>query len=211
MQQLWRGISEEITDGILLFENIPDIVESPLILPTQNLDTTLTQTFLNVPSITSSFDTNSKVYYLQLVSNTTFYIIEQPPKEFFWLGPHFNVPEESIRICTTITPPITVDVIQQHLLRHGITKDDIGSNILLDLICEEDQFTIAKISKVYNLTVKVCIYAQQNPRLDNEWELLPTLVETVSKGICLAKGVEFTKNMTLKKKWKTFLKNKFSL
>ena len=83
--------------------------------------------------------------------------------------------------------------------------------VLLDIICSEQLFTLAKISKVDDATMEVVLYVQRNKELENDWIKMPSLTKIVSKATCLAKHVTLTKKMVLNKKWKTFLKTTFYL
>jgi hypothetical protein len=207
----WIGISETNSDGILIFSEISDITESPELLQNELLDSNLIQNFLDNSSIVSSLSTENKEYYLQLVSDSTFYITTQPPQQFFTLGPFFNVQLEPILLPSKITTYITIDEIQQNFLRHGITKKDIDTLALFDIECGQMHFTLAKIFKVFESTVKVIIYVQKNIGLDEEWIQMDNMKKIFSKEKCIAKNIELTKNGVLKIKWRSFIENKYQI
>ena len=48
----WKRVSDEMKDGIILFESYPQIIECSQVLVLQELDLKLIQTFMNAPSIT---------------------------------------------------------------------------------------------------------------------------------------------------------------
>jgi hypothetical protein len=195
-----------------LFTEIPDITESPQHLIPNDFDSNLIQTLLNTSSIIAYFDTNIKSYYLQLFSNSTFYIIDPSINQIFSFGPHYNNNNISnLSSKKTQEIGITVDELQQHFLRNGIVQEDIGSNVIINMQCGQLPFTLGKIKKVTNQQVTISIYNQQNIGLDEEWQLLNSFTKKVSKESCLIKGIEFTKNMVLKKKWKIYLEKNYEI
>jgi hypothetical protein len=107
---------------------------------------------------------------------------------------------------------ITVDDVQQHLLRFGIVDSDIGSMVILDLACGNQPFMLAEVVSVQDLTFKMIPYVQGEPfDFNAKWTKASGLACSASKSKVLAKGVTLTKTGSLKRRWKLFLKQQFQV
>jgi len=80
----------------------------------------------------------------------------------------------------------------------------------VNLHCGNFPFYLAKVVEIKEDLVVCNPFVQHGTfTFDNKWFQLCYAPQTISKDKIIAKGVTFTQNMTLKKKWKIYLKNTF--
>ena len=207
----WIGSAENNSVGILLFSFLPDVNDSPEECTIKELDCKIISTFMSNSGIVENLDTANKEYYLILQTNSIFYINQQATFPFFSLGTYIHIAHEIAVLPNDVNLMITVDDVQQHLLCFGIVDQDIGSLVILDLACGTQSFTLAEVVSVQDITFKIIPYVQQNFDLNKEWTKVSSLASSVSKSKVLAKRVTLTKHGILKKRWKSFLQQKFQL
>ena len=207
----WIGSSENNSVGILLFSFLPDVDDSSEESTIEKLDCCIISKFMTHSSIVENLDTVNLEYYLILQTNFTFYIDQQAKFPFFSLGSYLHVASEIPAIPNDANIVITVDDVEQHLLRFGIVYDDIGSLVILDFPCGSQPFTLAEVVSVQDTTLKMVPYVQQSFDLSKEWTKASPLAHSISKNKVLAKHVTLTKHGILKKRWKSFLQQKFQL
>jgi hypothetical protein len=79
---------------------------------------------------------------------------------FFKLGPFYIVPEEPTVYGSHINKFIDIDIIQQHLIRFGIVRGDIGSIIIAKVSFGNFSFTIGTINEVEQNSIQIIPFGQ---------------------------------------------------
>ena len=208
----WNGLSSEDKNGIIVFHSFPNVEQSPNLYDPQELDLDLINNLLNNSSITNNLDPESHEFYLQLQTNSFFYFSSTSSQQLFHLGPYHVLDNPPITYAPNVNNFITTDFIQQHLLRYSVVESDINSNIVVNLHCGNFPFYLAKVVEIKEDLVVCNPFVQHGTfTFDNKWFQLCYAPQTISKDKIIAKGVTFTQNMTLKKKWKIYLKNTYNL
>jgi hypothetical protein len=106
---------------------------------------------------------------------------------------------------------ITVDEIQQHLLYHSVTSDDIDNLILLDVECNNFPFTLGYVIDVDDETVTVEIYVSSSNEVIGPWNAVSDLIRQLPKIFCFSKKVQLTQKNTLKKRFVNQICKKYNL
>ena len=213
LEETWKGIQTSNNNGILLFSSFPDISENPLLIPPKPLDLELIKDLIKNPSITNSFETSCTEFYLYLQSNSTFYLIEDPPEFLFSFGFFFTQIEKVVYNSEGLNREITTDEIEQHFLRYGIQNTDVGSIVIVNIPIRVSTFYFGCIVQINEFSVKIHPVVQRSEQwnLDEKWEELSKVTVEISMEKILAKDVKFTKTFILTKKWKNYLKIQYNL
>ena len=124
------------------------------------MDLTIIDTILNTDTITQHLDSLHKEWYLKLFSNNTFYFQSSPSNSFFpENGPLLELQSTNMESEEKEEPMIiSVDTIQQHLLRYGITEEHINKFILAHVECNGLSFLLGKITHVKDFKVTTDVY-----------------------------------------------------
>ena len=213
LEETWKEIQTSNNNGILLFSSFPDISENPLLIPPKPLDLELIKDLIKNPSITNSFETSCTEFYLYLQSNSTFYLIEDPPEFLFSFGFFFTQMEKVVYNSEGLNREITTDEIEQHFLRYGIQNTDVGSIVIVNIPIRVSTFYFGHIVQINEFSVKIHPVVQRSEQwnLDEKWEELSKVTVEISMEKILAKDVKFTKTFILTKKWKNYLKIQYNL
>jgi hypothetical protein len=210
LDQQWIGLESNNSNGIILFKSQMGWNEHPDLFQPFDVDRKLINGVLNNYEIMRYLDTNNASWMYKFYADSTFYFDDSGEKDMFPLkGPWLDQIITDIVLPTKKVPKITVDEIQQHLLRYGITSDDIGSFILADVECNNLPFLVGKVVKVSAPNCVVQIYIAEGDPFNTTWSVVPKLVKSIPIGSIFQKHVRFTKKMGLKKKFVTDLQNNY--
>lgn len=197
----WFGLEGSSSDGIILFYQLPFHYEIPFQHNYQSLDLDIIDIIIKTPTITKYLDSIHLQWYLKLFSNNTFYF-KSPLKSFFpEIGPLLNIQSNDNESEDEDEPQIiTVDAIQQHLLRYGVTEEDKGKFILAHFQCYGLSFLLGKVVKVDDSEIKVHIYFCEVDWKTTKWTPVPNYYEIIQKKDVFKVGVQLSKKETLDKK-----------
>jgi hypothetical protein len=210
LDQEWIGLETDKLHGIILFKSQMELEEKPELLQPSDIDRKSINDILNNYEIMRYLDTQNASWMFKLYSDSTFYFDEIGEKDMFPMrGPWLDQVIADITTPTTKVPKITVDEIQQHLMRYGITSDDIGSFVLADIECNNLPFLVGKVVKVSPPNCSVQIFIHEDDPFTSSWSAVPKLVKSIPVGSIFQKKVKFTKKMVLKKRFVTDLQQNY--
>jgi hypothetical protein len=142
LDQNWIGLEHNNLFGILIFEIFPGINDNSDQIQPMELNIIIINKLLHTSSITEHLDNSNKEYYLQLQSNTKYFLILVENQPFLSFGFYYDNYISTIVIPSNVIIFIDTDLIQQYFLQFRVVEENISLMVFTDINCGNWNFTL---------------------------------------------------------------------